>query len=113
MPAASYGDPSLEQGYGCGGQLGYDQQHGGALEPTYGQDEAGAYEVDEPRRVSWTMRIAGAVVVAIGLGYGLARPTRRFSAARRPMARTPVVSSERHARQGEAARSGRQAVLAH
>ena len=50
---------------------GYDQQHGGALEPTYNQDDAGAYEAEEPRRGSWTMRIAGAVVVAIGLGYGL------------------------------------------
>jgi len=69
MPAAGYADPVLdEQGYGH-----YDQQHAGALEPTYNQDEAGAYEMEEPRRVSWTMRIAGAVVLAIGLGYGLAQ----------------------------------------
>jgi len=69
MPAAGYADPALdEQGYGH-----YDQQHAGALEPTYNQDEAGAYEMEEPRRVSWTMRIAGAVVLAIGLGYGLAQ----------------------------------------
>ena len=69
MPAAGYIDPALdEQGYGH-----YDQQHAGALEPTYNQDEAGAYEMEEPRRVSWTMRIAGAVVLAIGLGYGLAQ----------------------------------------
>lgn len=72
MPAANYGDPSLEQQGYRGGQ-GYDQPHGGALEPTYAQDETAAYEVEEPRRVSWTMRIAGAVVVAIGLGYGLAQ----------------------------------------
>ncbi len=73
MPAASYGDPSLDQQSYGRGQVGYDQQHGGALEPTYNQDEAGAYEAEEPRRGSWTMRIAGAVVVAIGLGYGLAQ----------------------------------------
>ncbi len=94
MPAASYGDPSLEQGYGRG-QQGYDQQHGGALEPTYGgQDEAGGYEVDEPRRVSWTMRIAGAVVVAIGLGYGLAQAYKSVLGGPAPDGATPVVSSE-------------------
>lgn len=69
MPAAGYGDPSLEeQGYGH-----YDQQHAGALEPTYNQDEAGAYEMEEPRRVSWTMRVAGAVVLTVVLLYGLAQ----------------------------------------
>ncbi|MFA6141247.1 MAG: SPOR domain-containing protein [Hyphomicrobium sp.] len=94
MPAASYGDPSLEQGYGRGGQLAYDQQHGGALEPAYGQEEAGAYEVDEPRRVSWTMRIAGAVVVAIGLGYGLAQAYKAVLGGPAPDGATPVVSSE-------------------
>ena len=95
MPAASYGDPSLEQGYGRGGQQAYDQQHGGALEPTYGgQEEAGGYEVDEPRRVSWTMRIAGAVVVAIGLGYGLAQAYKSVLGGPAPDGATPVVSSE-------------------
>ena len=95
MPAANYGDPSLEQGYGRGGQQAYDQQHGGALEPTYGgQEEAGGYEVDEPRRVSWTMRIAGAVVVAIGLGYGLAQAYKSVLGGPAPDGATPVVSSE-------------------
>lgn len=68
LPANGYADPGLDPSYGRA-QHGYDQAHGGALEPTYNQDEA-AYEADEPRRASWTMRIAGAVVVAIGLGYG-------------------------------------------
>jgi len=85
MPAAGYGDPALdEQGYG-----GYDQQHAGALEPTYNQDEAGAYEIEEPRRVSWTMRIAGAVVVAIGLGYGLAQAYKAVLGS--PVDTTPPV----------------------
>ncbi|KAB2941245.1 SPOR domain-containing protein [Hyphomicrobium sp.] len=93
MPAAGYGDPALEQqGYGRG-QLGYDQPHGGALEPTYNQDDAGAYEIEEPRRVSWTMRIAGAVVVAIGLGYGLAQAYKAVLGAP-PDAAPPVIASD-------------------
>jgi len=93
MPAASYGDPSLEQQNYARGQVGYDQQHGSALEPTYNQDEAGAYEAEEPRRGSWTMRIAGAVVVAIGLGYGLAQAYKAVLGAPADGA-TPVVSSD-------------------
>jgi hypothetical protein len=93
MPAAGYGDPSLgQQNYGRG-QVGYDQQHAGALEPTYNQDEAGAYEAEEPRRGSWTMRIAGAVVVAIGLGYGLAQAYKVVLGAP-PDGAMPVVSSD-------------------
>ncbi len=57
----------------AGGQLGYEPTHGGALEQTYAQDEAGEYDAEEPRRGSWALRIAGAIVVAIGLGYGLAQ----------------------------------------
>lgn len=60
-----------QQAYGHG-QHGYDQGRGGALEQTYNQEDS-AYEAEEPRRRSWTMRIAGAVVVAVGLGYGLAQ----------------------------------------
>ena len=73
---------------------GYDQQHAGALEPTYNQDEAGAYEVEEPRRRSWTMRIAGAVVVAIGLGYGLAQAYKAVLGGPAPDGATPVVASD-------------------
>ena len=94
MPAAAYGDPALDQqGYGRG-QHGYDQQHGNALEPTYNQEEAPAYEAEEPRRGSWTMRIAGAVVVAIGLGYGLAQAYKAVLGGPVPDGATPVVSSE-------------------
>ena len=76
-------------------RAGYDQQqHGGALEPTYGQEEAGGYEVEEPRRVSWTMRIAGAVVVAIGLGYGLAQAYKAVLGGPAPDGATPVVASD-------------------
>jgi hypothetical protein len=93
MPAANYGDPGLDQqGYGRG-QHGYDQQHGGALEPTYGQEEAVGYEVEEPRRVSWTMRIAGAVVVAIGLGYGLAQAYKAVLGSP-PDGAPPVIASD-------------------
>ena len=57
----------------AGGQMGYEPTHGGALEQSYAQEEVGDYDVDEPRRGSWVLRIAGAIVVAIGLGYGLAQ----------------------------------------
>ena len=70
-----YGDAGLSehQGY-AGSQLGFDQPHRpGALEATHNHDEAGDYEYDEPRRGSWVLRIAGAIVVAVGLGYGLAQ----------------------------------------
>ncbi len=52
---------------------GYEPTHGGALEQSYAQEEGGDYDIDEPRRGSWVLRIAGAIVVAIGLGYGLAQ----------------------------------------
>ena len=42
-----------------------------SMPPTH--DETADYEVDEPRRGSWVLRIAGAIVVAVGLGYGLAQ----------------------------------------
>lgn len=90
ISSAGYGDPALEQQYA----RGYDQQHAGALEPTYNQDEAGAYEVEEPRRRSWTMRIAGAVVVAIGLGYGLAQAYKAVLGGPAPDGAMPVVASD-------------------
>ncbi len=89
--AAGYGDPALEQQHYA---RGYDQQHAGALEPTYNQDEAGAYEVEEPRRRSWAMRIAGAVVVAIGLGYGLAQAYKAVLGGPAPDGAMPVVASD-------------------
>jgi hypothetical protein len=92
MPATSYGDPIDQPGFGRA-QAGFDQAHGGALEPTYNQDEAGAYEADEPRRVSWTMRIAGAVVVAIGLGYGLAQAYKAVLGSP-PDSTPPVIESD-------------------
>jgi hypothetical protein len=70
-----FGDAGLseQQGY-AGNQLGFDQpHHPGALEATHNHAEAGDYEYDEPRRGSWVLRIAGAIVVAVGLGYGLAQ----------------------------------------
>jgi hypothetical protein len=90
MPATSYGDPIDQPEYA---QHGYAQAHGGALEPTYNQDEAGAYEAEEPRRVSWTMRIAGAVVVAIGLGYGLAQAYKAVLGSP-PDSSPPVIESD-------------------
>ena len=92
MPGAGYDDPlSDPQGYGHA-QLGYDQAHGNALEPTYNQNDAG-YEVEEPRRASWTMRIAGAVVVAIGLGYGLAQAYKSLVGPA-PDGAPPVIASD-------------------
>ncbi len=76
-----------------GGQMGYEPTHGGALEQTYAQDEAGDYDVDEPRRGSWVLRIAGAIVVAIGLGYGLAQGY-KLVADSSPSGATPVVHSD-------------------
>jgi SPOR domain len=76
----------------AGGQMGYEPAHGGALEQTYAQDE-GDYEVDEPRRGSWALRIAGAIVVAIGLGYGLAQGY-KLIASSKPDAATPVVRGD-------------------
>jgi hypothetical protein len=87
MPAASgqgaYGnDPLQSQAewvhaaqvpYGDAGAAFEPHHHSGALEPAHNQEEAGDYEYDEPRRGSWMLRIAGAIVVAVGLGYGLAQ----------------------------------------
>lgn len=92
LPASGYVDPGLadQQAYARGGH--YDPQHGGALEPTYNQEEA-AYEAEEPRRRSWTMRIAGAVVVAIGLGYGLAQAYKAVLGSP-PDSTPPVIASD-------------------
>jgi len=104
MPAAGYGDPSLdEQSYGH-----YDQQHAGALEPTYSQDEAGAYEMEEPRRASWTMRIAGAVVLAIGLGYGLAQAYKAVLGSPVDTAPPVIASDSSPAKERPADPGGRQ-----
>ena len=68
-----YGDALREQQPYPGAQLGFEQPHqAGALEATHSQEE-GDYEYEEPRRGSWVLRIAGAIVVAVGLGYGLAQ----------------------------------------
>lgn len=80
-----------QQGYGQG-QHGYDQGRGGALAQTYNQED-GAYEAEEPRRRSWTMRIAGAVVVAVGLGYGLAQGYKSLLGTP-PDTSPPVIASD-------------------
>lgn len=92
LPASGYVDPGLvdQQAYARGGH--YDHQQGGALEPTYNQEEAG-YEAEEPRRRSWTMRIAGAVVIAIGLGYGLAQAYKAVLGSP-PDSTPPVIASD-------------------
>jgi cell division septation protein DedD len=75
------------------GQMGYEPTHGGALEQSYAQEEAADYDVDEPRRGSWALRIAGAIVVAIGLGYGLAQGY-KLVADTSPTGAPPVVHSD-------------------
>jgi septal ring-binding cell division protein DamX len=75
------------------GQMGYEPAHGGALEQSYAQDEGGDYETDEPRRGSWTLRIVGAIVVAIGLGYGLAQGY-KLVADSQPDGAPPVVRGD-------------------
>jgi hypothetical protein len=92
IPANDYGDPQHLQGYAA---QGYEQphQHAGALEPTYGHEEAGEYETEEPRRGSWTMRIVGAIVVAIGLGYGLAQAYKMVLGTT-PDGAPPIVQSD-------------------
>ncbi|HEX9880967.1 MAG TPA: SPOR domain-containing protein [Hyphomicrobium sp.] len=77
----------------AGGQLGYEPVHGGALEQSYAQDDLDDYEVEEPRRGSWVFRIAGAVVVAIGLGYGLAQGY-KLVASSKPDGVPPVVRGD-------------------
>jgi hypothetical protein len=77
-----------------GNQLGFDQPHNpGALDATHNHDEAGEYEYDEPRRGSWVLRIAGAIVVAVGLGYGLAQGYKMILGSPSD-ATTPVVKGE-------------------
>jgi hypothetical protein len=83
---------ALRDAYG-GGQMGYEPTHAGALEQSYAQEEAGDYDVDEPRRRSWMFRILGAIVVAIGLGYGLAQGY-KLVADTSPDGVPPVVRSE-------------------
>jgi hypothetical protein len=93
LPASGYADPGMvdQQAYARGSH--YDHQHGGALEPTYNQNDEPAYEAEEPRRASWTMRIVGAVVVAIGLGYGLAQAYKAVLGSP-PDSTTPVIASD-------------------
>jgi hypothetical protein len=94
LPGAGYGDAGHDPQYGHPQQHGYDQQqHGGALAQNYSQDE-GAYEAEEPRRRSWTMRIAGAVVVAIGLGYGLAQGYKAVLGGTPSDSSPPVIASD-------------------
>jgi hypothetical protein len=94
LPGAGYGDSAHDQhGYGQVQQHGYDQQHAGAIAQNYAQDE-GAYEAEEPRRRSWTMRIAGAVVVAIGLGYGLAQGYKAVLGGTPTDSSPPVIASD-------------------
>lgn len=87
---AGHGDPALDQAYHGGGQPGYEHAHAGALEQTY-QHEDGEYEIEEPRRGSWTMRIAGAVVVAVGLGFGLAQAY-KLVVGNSPDGATPLIT---------------------
>ncbi len=89
---AGHGDPAMEQVYHGGGQPGYENAHAGALEPSYPHEE-GEYEVEEPRRGSWTMRIAGAVVVAVGLGFGLAQGY-KLVVGNSPDGETPLITGD-------------------
>ncbi len=93
LAGAGYGDPSQDQQAYGRGQHGYGQGHGNALETTYNQDE-GAYENEEPRRRSWAMRIAGAVVVAIGLGYGLTLVYKGLLGSPSSDSSPPVIASD-------------------
>jgi len=94
LPASGYGDPALDQQAYGHGQFGYDQPQGGALEPTYNQQEEGAYETEEPRRRSWTLRIAGAIVVAIGMGYGFAQAYKAVLGSAPSDSAPPVITSD-------------------
>jgi sporulation related protein len=88
-----YGDPAMGEDPYQTAHHGYEPAHGGALEQAYGHDEAGEYEVEEPRRGSWALRIAGAVVVAIGLGYGLAQGY-KLVAGSSPDGAPPIVKGD-------------------
>lgn len=99
--AAGYGDRGGDpqgfdhQGFDQQGYAGYDQQSGGALEPAdYNADDLNGYEVEEPRRASWAMRIAGALVVAIGLGYGLAQAYQAVVGGSADNGAPPVIASD-------------------
>jgi hypothetical protein len=74
------------------GQQGFEHAQAGALEHAYAED-AGEYDTPEPRRGSWALRIAGAIVVAVGLGYGLAQG---YKAMMGPVAdgTTPLVKGD-------------------
>jgi len=89
---AGYGDVGAAEAY-QNGQMGYDQGHSGALEQAYSHEDGGEYEAEEPRRSSWLLRIAGAIVVAVGLGYGLAQGYKLMTASA-PQGATPVVRGE-------------------
>lgn len=84
-----HGEPALEQAYHGGSQPKYEHVHAGALEQNYPLED-GEYEIEEPRRGSWTMRIAGAVVVAVGLGFGLAQ-VYKLVVGSSPEGATPLI----------------------
>ncbi len=88
-----YGDVGAQRDPYAGGQMGYEPTHGGALEQSYAQEEGGDYDIEEPRRGSWVLRIAGAIVVAIGLGYGLAQGYKLVSNPA-PEGAPPVVKGD-------------------
>jgi len=89
----AFADGASEEAYHAG-QMGYEQQaHAGALEQGYNPEEAADYDGDEPRRGSWVMRIGGAIVVAIALGYGLAQGYKLMSSTE-PEGATPIVRGD-------------------
>lgn len=91
MPAhGGFGDPQDPAFQAA--QMGYEQVHAGALEQAY-TEEGGEYDAEEPRRGSWALRIAGAIVVAIGLGYGLAQ-VYKLAIAPASNGVTPVVRGD-------------------
>ena len=89
---AGYGDPAHEEAYQGGGQPGYEHGRAGALEQNYAQEDA-EYEIEESRRGSWTMRIAGAVVVAVGVGFGLAQAY-KLVVGSSPDGATPLITGD-------------------
>jgi hypothetical protein len=89
---AGYGELAPTEAY-ANGHLGYDQPHAGALEQAYAHDEPADYS-DAPKRGSWLMRIAGALVVAVGLGYGLAQGYKLVAGGGSPDESTPVVRGD-------------------
>ena len=88
-----FGDPAFEQASHGGSQPGYEHAQGGALEQSYPHDDGEEYEIEEPRRGSWTMRIAGAVVVAVGLGFGLAQAY-KLVVGSSPDGATPLITGD-------------------